>query len=111
MAGGGERRMGRGRAERTPGGKRGGPRSRGKARSSAPRRPRRAATAVVEAGGGAPGVRPTETDASAAETPARAEGARTERAPRGVQRSAAPSGVRLSLDALTVDALQAEVER
>ena len=112
MAGGGERRSGRDKAERVRGGKGGGHRSGVKARSSAPRRPKRVATAAADAAGAAAGVRQTEADPSATRTSERAEVESAQpTTPAGVRWSSTPSGVRLSLDTLTVEALQAVVEK
>ena len=120
---GGERRTGRGKADRTPGGKRGGGgagvrTSRGKATSSATRRLKRVATAVGEAGGPTPEVPQRENDARREDARAHGGGAPVASAQpaevgtRAASRwSSTPTGVRLSLDALTVDVAQAEIER
>jgi len=120
---GGERRTGRGKADRTPGGKRGGGgagvrTSRGKATSSATRRLKRVAAAVGEAGEATPEVPQRENDARREDARARGGGAPdasaqpAEVGTRAASRwSSTPTGVRFSLDALTVDVAQAEIER
>ena len=118
------KRAGRGKTDRTPGKKGGVRTSRGKARPKraatavGKARPKRAATAVAKAGAASSKVRQTENDERREDLAAHGSGAPAASAQpaeaettAGTRWSSTPTGVRLSLDTLTVDAAQAEVER